>query len=409
MFFSAIPSIVLGIATLIATRLVYGNRRVAADDSLVLVLSIGGWTMILLGISFLVTPVFMLVVLLIIGMSVAKFREGERRALLWTLATAAEKELPLAPSVRAFASRRSDEMARRAWILADLLDQGTPLSAALKKSGNPLPFDAEFMVRLGGDSKAMVMALRESAENGGEAEEAWRPVFDQTVYLLVVIASAMFVTAFITVRIIPTYRDIFLDFGTELPAATQVMIQASNWLAAYWYLFSPIVGYLVVVAMICAFHYARGKIWIPFPFQWLFGRSDNPTVLRGLAVCIAQELPMDQSLHRLGHAFPKSKVARKLILAGNETAQGKDWIQSMLGHRFITPAEAAILSSASRAGNLEWAIREMAEVSMRRMTYRAKTFLSIASPICLLIVAIPIAWLAIGCFIPLVSLIQNLT
>lgn len=406
---SAIAPIVLGVSTLIAMRQFYAGRRVAANDSMALCLTIAGWTMIFAGTALMVTPVGMIVVLIIFGMSVAKFREGERRALLWTLSAAAERGLPLAPSARAFAARRSDEMARRASLLADLLDSGMPLAKALSKSGNPLPIDAQLMVHLGTDPKAMVIALRESAQTSGDAEEAWRPVLNQTFYLLFVGATAVMVTTFIMIKIIPTYKEIFTDFGTQLPIITMWMIEAANWFARWWFLLIPIVVYLLSVLLISLFFFIRGKVWIPWPFEWLFGRTDSPLILRGLAVCVAQQLPMDQAFSRIGRAYPRTGVATRLLQASGETATGKYWIDCLLEQKFVSKAEAAVLGSASRAGNLEWALREMSEVGMRRLVYRAKTLLNIASPVCLLIVAIPVAWLAIGCFIPLVSLIQNLT
>ncbi len=406
---AAIAPIVLGVSTLIAMRQLYAGRRVAANDTMALCLTIAGWTMIFAGVAVMFTPIGMIVVSIIFAMSVAKFREGERRALLWTLSAAAERGLPLAPSARAFASRRSDEMARRAWLLAELLDSGMPLPKALAKSGNPLPIDAEVMVHLGTDPKAMVMALRESAQNSGDAEEAWRPILNQTFYLLFVGATACLVATFIMVKIIPTYREIFYDFGTQMPMITIWMIDAANWFSRWWFLLTPIVVYLLSVLLISLFFFIRGKVWIPWPMEWLFGRTDSPSILRGLAVCVAQQLPMHQALSRLGRAYPRKKIAKRLLQASGETATGKYWIDCLQEQQFVTKAEAAVLGAAARAGNLEWALREMSEVGMRRLVYRAKTILNIASPLCLLIVAIPVAWLAVGCFIPLVSLIQNLT
>lgn len=407
--FSALPPIILGFAALVALKLVYGNQRVAAGDAIVLIVTVAGWTMIFIGMSMMVTPLGMILVLLIFAMTVAKYREGERRALLLTLAVAAEKGLPLSPSVRGYATRRCDEMARRAWLLADLLDAGVPLQKALADSGNPLPNDALLMVRLGTDPQAMAAALRESAEQGGQLDDAWRPIFDQTMYLLVVAIICVFITAFIMINIIPTFNQIFSDFGTQLPAISQLMIAGANWCAQYWFLFFPFFVYLFVVFPISAFFYARGKVWIPWPFHLLFDRSDNPTVLRGLAICVERQLPMDQALSRLGYHYPRKDVAKRLANAAGTTAVGKDWCDSLCEENIITKAESAVLKSAARAGNLAWALREMAEVGSRRAIYRAKIFLNIATPVCLLLMAVPVALVVFGCMVPLVSLIQNLT
>ncbi len=405
---TAASFIVLGVTVLVAVRLVYANLDSAASDTMVLTITIAGWLLIFFGFAIFVTPFGMILALLIFGMTVAKFRDGERRALLWTLALAAEKGLPLAPSARAFATRRCDEMARRAWLLADLLEDGVSLPQALTDSGNPLPVDTTLMVRLGGDSQATAVALRESAEHGGKIDNAWKPVFEQTIYLLMVATVCLFVTSFIMIRIIPTYQAIFADFDTELPTVSILMIRLAERFANYWFLLVPLVGYLAGAMLISAFFYAQGKIWIPPPFDWIFGRSDNPTVLRGLAVCVDQQLPIDQALLRLANHHPKFTVGRSLARAAERTHSGTDWCDSLQSEKMVTPAEAAVLKSAARAGNLSWALREMAEVSTNRLIYRAKTLLCIATPICLLLMAMPVALLTVGCFIPLVKLIENL-
>ena len=406
---AGLPPIVLGFASLIALRLIYQNRNQVADDSLVLMITIAAWTMVFIGFSMVFSPIGLILVLLIFAMVVAKYREGERRALLWTLSVAAERGLPLAASARAFAERRCDEVARRAWRLADTLDEGVPLHDALKKTGNRLPPDAVMMVGIGAAPQVTAEALRASADSGALSDEAWRPIFEKTLYLLFVVTMCVVITTFIMVKVIPTFKEIFSDFGVALPKLSQFMISCANWFAQYWYLFFPLVVYLVVVYLVAAFFYAQGKVWIPWPFGYLFGRSDNPTILRGLAVCVEQQMPMDEAFRRMSFHYPKKQVAERLKDAAGTTRVGKDWCESLLDQHIITQAESAVLKSATRAGNLSWALRELADAATRRAVYRAKTVLSFVAPFCLLLISIPVGLITLGCFIPLVSLIQNLT
>ena len=404
---TALSLIVPGVAVLTSLRMLYSNRYRAADDMLVLVLTIAAWTLVFIGVSMLATPFLMIGVLIVFGMVVAKHREGERKALLWTLSVAADKGLPLAPSARAFAARRCDEMARRAWQLADLLDAGIPLAGALEQSRNPLPMDATLMVRLGADPAATSAALTESARNSGESEQAWRPVFEQTLYLVLVALTCFFVTTFLMVKIIPTFKEIFADYGVELPAVSQLMIAVANSVASYWYIALPFVIYSVCVLFVSAFFYVQGKIWIPWPLSILFGRSDSPNILRGLAICVDQQLPLDQALYRLGHHYPRPVVRERLWRCAETTSAGGDWCQSLCDENVVTKAESAVLKAATRAGNLPWALREVAEATNRRLVYRARTFLNILTPVCLLAFAIPVALIAFGCMMPLAELIYS--
>jgi len=399
----------LGFATLWALRVNYGNVPLAANSTIVLTISIIGWVLVFLGVSAVFTPIGMIIAMAIFGMSVSRFRNNERRALLWTLSLAAEKKLPLYVSARAFAARRSDEMARRALALADLLESGMPLTEALAASGNPIPRDTELMVRLSLTSTGKTNALAESGTRADETEQAWMPVFGQIGYLMLMANFAVFVITFIMIKIIPTYKEIFIDFGTELPAVTMLTIAVANWFASYGYLFAPIFLYIVVTTLIFAFFYARGQFWFPPPLSWLMGQTNKPTLFRALKMCIEQELPMVETLRRLARDFPDRKARNQLANAAGSTAIGVNWCEAMQQEGLVSKPEMAVLKSAMATNSLTWALRELAEVSTRNMIYRARMVTNIGSAIIVLLIGAPVALISIGCFIPLVSLIQNLT
>jgi type II secretory pathway component PulF len=405
--FTAASLMILGIATLWAQGVIFGGTRLIANNIIALSLSIIGWVFILLGCVFLVSPLGILLALIVFGMVVARFRHGERRALLWTLSLAAEKGIPFAPSVRAFAARRSDEMARRALALADLLDAGVPLSIALAKSGNPLPPDTELMIRLSADSASAAVALRESREFSDEIEQAWAPIFGQFAYLVLVGLCTTLVFAFIMVQIMPTIHEIFIDFEVEMPALTRLIIQFSSWVASYLFLLTPLLAFIVASMLVGGFFYSRGRIWFPPPFNWLFGRTDKPTLLRGLAVCLEQEMAVHEALGRIGRDYPTLRTRQGLAKCAAATSAGANWCEAMQRERLITPAEAAVLKASIPSGNQQWALRELAAVATRRMIYRAKTVFSIVAAVSIVMMTLPIGLLAIGCFVPLVRLIQE--
>ena len=138
---------ILGAALLWAVKLVYGNRSGCSDDILKRIFLLAGWILLVLGVvigfalfSFLIPlPILGLV---IVGAAYRKYMAGERRALLWALAVAAEKGIPLEQAARAFADERSVQIGARVSHLADFLESGVPLPAALALTRNALPSDA---------------------------------------------------------------------------------------------------------------------------------------------------------------------------------------------------------------------------------------------------------------------------
>ena len=116
----------------------YGRHMRGRDDSMMLVITIGAWVLFYLSIGVVFGPLLFFVSLIIGGMVVARYRQSERCTLLWLLAIAAEKGIPLSQAARSYAAGRTDEMGRRGAALADYLEQGMSLPNALDHPINTL-------------------------------------------------------------------------------------------------------------------------------------------------------------------------------------------------------------------------------------------------------------------------------
>jgi protein transport protein HofC len=91
-----------------------------------------------------------------------------------------------------------------------------------------------------------------------------------------------------------------------------------------------------------------------------------------------------------------------------DLTQGKDWCVSLYEQGLLRPADAAVLESARRVGNLSWALRETAENGERRLAYRLQTWVQALFPLFVLLIGALVFVVAVGYFSPLVILIERL-
>ena len=75
----------------------------------------------------------------------------------------------------------------------------------------------------------------------------------------------------------------------------------------------------------------------------------------------------------------------------------------------IRAADAAVLTSAESVGNLAWALEELAETAERRLATRIQLVIQTFFPLVVIILGMLVFILATAYFLPLVTLIQNLT
>jgi type II secretory pathway component PulF len=67
-----------------------------------------------------------------------------------------------------------------------------------------------------------------------------------------------------------------------------------------------------------------------------------------------------------------------------------------------------VLEAAERAGNLSWALRELAEGSERRLGYRMQALAQVLFPLIVILIGGIVFLLAVAYFSPLIRLVEEL-
>lgn len=405
----------IGVAVLWSLRLAYRRRGAVADDSIRLILTMAGWILILVGIlgtamqAFIfAAPFSWIVILAIIMMVVGRYRGAENRTLMWCLAAAAERGIPLEQAARAYSMERSDELGIRAARLAELLEGGTPLSLALADTRVRLPLDTLVAVRIGIETGDLGTALAKVGKHDDDADTLLRSIFEKVFYLAVVANVLLGILTFIMLKIVPVYAKMFEEFALELPMMTQLLVAFSDYIVDYWFLYFPFSIWLPLFLLVGLLHYIG---WLPrnLPLiNWFVLRLDGGLVMRCLALSIKQQRPLPEMIWLLAKLYPKSSVRKRLLCAGQALNNGEHWCQALRQAKLLRPSDVAILTAAERSGNLEWALEEMADSSIRRLAYRLRLAVNVLFPAVLFIFGMFIGFVVISLFLPLISLIQGL-
>jgi len=403
---------VLGAALLWAVKLVYGGRGAASDDLLKRLMLLAGWILLLagtlgvaVGVSGPLAPLPLLGVFFA-GYGYVKYVTAERRALLWALAMAAEKEIPLEQAARAFADERAVQIGIRVSRLADLLESGVPLPAALALTRNPLPADALLAARLGVATGCLAPALRISIRHSDFFDRMMRELLGQFLYLVGVLLAGSLVVLFTMLKIVPVFTKMFAEFELELPAITKFNIALAGDAAYGLPLVCPV---LLILLLVTASYFVRWSRYELPGFNWIWLRSDAALVMRALALTVQQGQELGPGLRLLAQQYPRPSVGKRLQQAAERVEQGEHWCHALRSVRLLTGTDVAVLRAAERVGNLGWALEETSEGSLRRWALRWKVLVNVAFPFLIVALGMMVMLIVVGLFIPLVALIQGLS
>lgn len=407
-----VTAAVLGAALLWAVKLAYGGRGGASDDLIKRLMLLAGWILLLggslgvfAGLSGPLAPLTLLAAFFA-GLGYFKYVTAERRALLWALAVAAEREIPLEQAARAFADERAVQIGIRVSRLADLLESGVPLPTALVLTRNALPADALLAVRLGLATGCLGPALRMSIRHGDLVDRMMREVLGRFLYLFGVLAAGTLVLEFTMLKIVPVFVKMFDEFELRLPRVTQVVVAVAE---VANYVVPLLCAVVLIVVLVVISYFGRWSRYELPGFNWIWLRSDAALVTRALALTVQLGRELGPALRLLAEQYPRPSVGKRLQRAAERVDQGAHWCDALRSVRLLTETDVAVLKAAERVGNLAWALEEMAEGSLRRWTLRWRILVSVAFPFLVLALGLVVLLIVVGLFIPLVSMIQGLS
>ena len=338
-----------------------------------------------------------------------KFRASRQYGLLWLLTVSAERSMPLVPAIEAFAKERCGLFSRRAKRLAAMLNEGVSLPDALDRCPGLLPRYAVPMIRVGHETGTLAPALRQASTAYNLHEPVWMAINGRIAYLFLLPVLGLGILTFIMMQIVPAFQKIFADFDTSLPLMTVALIGVTNLFFQFGFLLLP----LYLLALLLMVHILMryfGLIDTDLPgVTRITRRFDSANILDTLAVVAGQQRSLSEGIAALASCYPKKNIRQRLLQATADIEMGRDWCESLLWHGLIRRPEAAILQSAQRVGNLAWALREMAESVRRRLIYRLQAITQVLFPPIVVLMGLVVMFIVVALFLPLISLISNLS
>lgn len=333
-------------------------------------------------------------------------------ALLWLMATACEKDLPLDSAIDSLAA---DARGRWKFMLEDfaaLLRRGISVDQAIQRVPGLLPPEAVLAAKVGAANDALGGALRAEAERQSImlADDHSVSIVGSMFYLCGLVAFQMSVVSFLMIWIIPKFKKIFDDFDTELPQVTQSLISASDWGKHYGVLIlTPFILSVVVLPALWLLSCMGVRLRSPsLNLRRFFPRMDVGPILRQLGVVVSEGKPIVDGLQVVSTQHANTGTWRRMSQVYESVRSGEDPWGMMQYQRMLRPRERSLLESAERVGNLGWALQLLGRQIEDKQDHAVKTALQFIRPVCIVAIGLFVGWVAIAMFTPLVKLLNDL-
>lgn len=407
------------VAATVGRQLSHEERRLR-DRKLTSLSRIGWLFLPISGVLLLLPTVIPAIMFIVVVIAVAVTTSaGKRRAAqgatLWHLAISVDKGLPLDEEVMALADGFSGRARLLLDNLADLLSEGLPLPDALRKVPGVVPSSAVLAAQMGQASGKLGESLRDAAVRYTAAHR-WGGLQSSSSpgvvvwYFLALPNIALSIVGFLMYWIIPKFKKIFEDFGTELPAITVSLIGVTDFIVNYFYLLFPI----WVLPVVLLFYVGIGPFlgWtelVPaFLGRWL-QRFNSPDILKNLSRTVDAKFSLEQGLRTIAESHVFNSTRERVEQIRHAVEQGQNPWDAFAEARLINSRESSLLKSAEKVGNLPWALNQLADSIDRRNSYRWQAFSEVAQPAAVLLIGLSVLFICVAMFMPLVKLLHDLS
>ena len=337
------------------------------------------------------------------------WKRNQESQLLWLLSLSVSHKRDLGDAVAEFALFKSGSYAASLSALAHDLAQGLSLSEALKRRTRLLPRWIESSIGVAEECDCLDEVLRECAQSHARwIRDRYRiaGMSNLVTYITLYCAAATMIVSFLCYYIVPKFKRIFEGFETRLPETTELVIAAAEFAVNYAPLL--LLPFVILFSILVWDHRGWRNLSIPV-FSRLYAVFDSGGILRTLSQGVSAGKPLPAILRVLAVNHYRSATAKRIASVFTQVEEGGDCWQALKNQRLLSDADVAVIGAAERAGNLGWALNEIAETRETRLKYRAELTLQFLRPAVVLLMGLLVAFICIGMFMPLVKLTNDLS
>jgi type IV pilus assembly protein PilC len=333
------------------------------------------------------------------------------------LATLIDAGLPLLRSLRTLIKQEKNPALRDAMDhLADSVESGNTFSEALAQ--HPKIFNKLYvnMVKAGELGGVLEIVLTRLAEFQEKAQRIKGKVISAMVYPIVVLVIAIGILAFLLLFIVPKFEAIFKDMlgNKPLPLLTSVVIDISRFVQSNILLIlaAAIIG--VVVYQVFRRTPAgstvldRMKLRMPV-FGDLISKTSIARFSRTLGTLVTSGVPILQALSITKETAGNIVLSSAINDVHEAVKEGESMVSPLEASGLFPPMVISMIQVGEETGQLPDMLNKVADVYEEEVDVAVAGLTSLLEPIMIVFLAVVVGTIVIALFLPLVSIIQELT
>ncbi len=327
------------------------------------------------------------------------------------IATMLQSGVPMVQSFDILASGQKNP--RMSDMLNDIRDNiagGSSLSEAMAR--HPVQFDLLYRnLTRAGEQAGVLDTVLDTVATYKERTEALKGKIKKALfYPAAVIAVAILVSSILLIYVVPQFEAVFQGFGADLPAFTQMIVNASRFMTSYWWLVLLIVagsifGFLFIYKRSEALQRTIDRLLLKLPvIGQIMHQSAIARYARTLALTFKAGVPLVEALETVAGATGSIVYNDAVKRIREDVSVGYQLNVAMKQVNIFPHMVVQMTAIGEEAGALDTMLLKVAEFYEQEVDNSVDALTSLLEPFIMVVIGVLVGGMVIGMYLPIFKL-----
>lgn len=215
------------------------------------------------------------------------------------------------------------------------------------------------------------------------------------------------VVIFLLVYIIPQFMGIYDQFGSELPAITQLLLKISEIVQELWWLLLIILAFIIGIFTFLfktnkAFHYSVhvGVLKMPI-FGKLLQKTAIARMTRTLSSLFSSAVPILEALEIVAKVSGNPVISKVVLEARDNLEKGGTLSQPLAAHWVFPPLVHQMTAIGEETGTLDFMLEKVADFYEEDVDRTVATLKSLIEPVMIILLATVVGFIVLSIMVPM--------
>ncbi len=299
-------------------------------------------------------------------------------------------------------------------VIKESVESGSTFADALKKF--PQTFDDLFrnLIAAGEIGGILDTILNRLAVFLEKNEKLKRQIKGAMTYPVMVTAVGALVCGVLLIKVVPTFEQMFNEFGGELPAPTQVVVSLSKWLQGNWY-FLIAGGFIIFYAIKMTYNHPKGRYAIDSMLLKMpvigdvISKVAVARFCRTLGTMVSSGVPILDGLEICSRTAGNKVIESAVMKAREGISEGRSISDPLTEAGVFPDMVCQMISVGESTGALDIMLNKIADFYEDEVDQAVENMTSMMEPLIMVFLGVFVGGFVIAMYLPIFTMAQNIS